>query len=426
MVQLRSRLKSIASGLGAMTLVTGLVMQVAFPAGIASAAQPIVSQRSLTLEAGASCGGSAPSGATYPGCAGTVKHLFNFSLDGNGSATPDDIGSISFQYCTTGEPVTGGIGCFAPQGIDVSGATLSNDGGSLSGFTSLTTSANEDSNDPNGNTVVNTITIGLPTKATLATTTALTKEFSGIINPSTTNQTFYVRIYAYSTLTPGTLSPLDPNLSDYGTVAASTANPIILNGTMPESLLFCTGQTITETNNVPDCSSATSGNISFNALFSPTSTAWATSQMAASTNAGSGYSITVNGTTLKSGLTNSIAAINTAGGDISRPGTAQFGMNIAQDDAPNAAIPAPLPASAGITTPTGNSFYHAEALAPYNTGGDATTAKYYYASGDSVADSTAQASDPQVFTATYMVNVPGHQPAGGYTTTLTYICTATF
>lgn len=32
----------------------------------------------------------------------------------------------------------------------------------------------------------------------------------------------------------------------------------------------------------------------------------------------------------------------------------------------------------------------------------------------------------QIFTVSYIVNVPGSQPAGNYTTTLTYICTPTF
>ncbi|HET9174062.1 MAG TPA: hypothetical protein VFN56_02135 [Candidatus Saccharimonadales bacterium] len=404
-------------------LTAGLVMEVALPGGVASAAaQPITSPRSLTVEAGASCGGSAPSGLTYPGCNGTVKHLFNFTVDG--SAASENIGSISFQYCTTGEPVTGGIGCYAPKGINLTGATLSNDGGALTGFTVAGTSANEDASDPNGTTVVNTITIKLASATNIVAAKALSKEFSGITNPSTANQTFYVRIYAYNTTTGGTLSPTDPTLTDYGTVAASTANPIVLNGTMPESLLFCTGQSISETNNVPDCSTATAGNVSFNQLFSSTSTAWATSQMAASTNAGTGYSITVNGTTMTSG-TNTITAIGNPGAS-STPGTSQFGMNVVQDAAANTAVPAVAPASANVTTPSGNTFYHGEPVAPYNTGSTPGPAQFAFRTGDVVADSTSLASDPQVFTATYMVNVPGHQPAGGYTTTLTYICTATF
>jgi hypothetical protein len=394
------------SGLGTLVLVAGLTVQVFLP-GRVFAAQAIT-QRSLTLEAGASDGGSKPGG--------TVKHLFNFTLDFN--AVSESIGSVTFQYCTTAAAVPSGIGCYAPAGINVSGATLTQDGGGITGFTVKSKTANEDASDPN-NGAMNTITIGTTSAVGISSATALAKEFSGIVNPSTTNQTFFVRISAFSS-TDGTGTP-----SDTGTVAASTANQIQLSGNMPESLVFCTGGSINETNNVPDCSTATSGSVSFNQLFSPQSTSWATSQMAASTNATSGYAITVNGPTLTSG-SNTISAINAAGGDVSRPGTSQFGMNLVLDTDANSATPAPIPASANVTSPSGGTLYNGEAVAPYSTGGSAAAAKYEFVTGNPVADSNSAGSDAQVYTATYMVNVPGHQPAGTYASTLTYICTATF
>ena len=94
---------------------------------------------------------------------------------------------------------------------------------------------------------------------------------------------------------------------------------------MPESLVFCTGATISTTGGVPDCTTATAGSVNFNQLFSPTDTATATSQMVASTNAGAGYAITVNGSTLMSG-TNQINGIVTAAMGIR--GTSQFGLNL--------------------------------------------------------------------------------------------------
>ena len=396
------KIRQISNLLGSALLLLGLVLQV-LPQGLANAEN--LTSRSLTLEAGVTDGGSKPGG--------TVKHLFNFTTDF--SNLSENVGSITFQYCTTGEPVSGGIGCVRPTGLDVSAATLSNDGGGVTGFTTLATSSVDDQAD----SVDNFITISKASTSSITTATALTKEFSSIVNPSGTNETFYVRIAVY----PNTTATGSP--TDTGTVAASTADPIVLTGTMPESLVFCTGQAITETNNVPDCSSATAGNIFFNQLFSSTTTSWATSQMAASTNAGAGYAITVNGSTLTSGG-NSITAIATAGGALSTPGTSQFGMNVVADTDANAATPAISPSSANVTTPTGNSFYHAQAVAPYATGGAAGAAKYAYVTGDTIANSNSQASDPQVFTATYLVNVPGHQPAGTYSTTLTYICTATF
>lgn len=401
------------SCLGVVVLAAGLIAQVFLP-GIAFAATQPITSRSLTLEAGTadSDGDGIPDGGSMANT--VVKHLFNFTLNN----TSANVGSITFQYCTTGEPVTGGIGCYAPAGIDVNSATLSQDGGDVTGFSVLPATANEDASDPNVG-AKNTITIAVASAVDTSSPAALVKEFTGIHNPTATNKTFYVRIASYTSL-DGTGTP-----NDMGTVAASTSNLIHLSGTMPESLVFCTGQSISETNNVPDCSTATAGNVSFNQLFSPQSTAWTTSQMAASTNATTGYAITVNGPTLTSGA-NTISAISMAGGDISRPGTNQFGMNVVSDDDAVAAVPALAPASANVTSPTGNTFYNGQAVAPYNTGGDATTAKYHFVTGDAVANSNGAGSDPQVFTSTYMVNVPGHQPAGTYVTTLTYICTATF
>jgi hypothetical protein len=193
---------------------------------------------------------------------------------------------------------------------------------------------------------------------------------------------------------------------------------------MPESLIFCAGQSVSETSGMPDCATATAGTVNFNQAFSPSSTSYATSQMAASTNAGTGYVITVSGTTLASGV-NSIPAMTSTGTSV--VGTGQFGMNLALDTAANSATPVVSPLSASVT-PTGGSYQKGEALVGYNTGGDAATAQYTFNDGglNNVADSTNSATDPQIFTATYIVNVAGHQAAGTYTTTLTYVCTPTF
>jgi hypothetical protein len=61
--------------------------------------------------------------------------------------------------------------------------------------------------------------------------------------------------------------------------------------------------------------------------------------------------------------------------------------------------------------------------------GYSTIDAFKFITGDTVANSSqggAGGSDSQIFTVSYIVNVPGSQPAGTYTTTLTYICTPTF
>lgn len=281
-------------------------------------------------------------------------------------------------------------------------------------------------NGATGFTNIDVATNGAPwiSRAAPAAVTAGTPvayQLLGVVNPTTPNQTFFVRITTYDAI--------DLNLTtgvaiDTGTVAASTTQQIVLSGTMPESLVFCTGATITTTLGVPDCLTATPGVISFDQLFSPIDTAAASSQMVASTNAGTGYSITVNGPTLTSGA-NTIVPMTATNNGIR--GNSQFGLNLKANTAhPTGATTTAIgtevaPASNGTN-------YRGAAQGVYGT-----VDQFKFASGDSIAQSDNGAgpgslggSDAQIFTVTYIANVPGSQPAGTYTTTLTYICTPTF
>jgi hypothetical protein len=345
-----------------------------------TASAATLTSRSLTLQAGATDGGSKPGGV--------VNHLFSFTV-----ATTGNVGSIEFLYCTT----AGGT-CTTPTGLVTTSATLGS--GSGASFTS----------------VVNT-TNGAPyasrSAASIGSSTPVTLQLQNITNPTTANQAFYVRITTFaSTDTTG-------GSTDTGTVAASTATQIVLTGTMPESLIFCTGGTISTTGGVPDCSTATSGSLNFNQLFSPADTATVTSQMSASTNADTGYNITVNGPTLTSG-SNTVTAMGTATTGVR--GTSQFGMNLMAN---TSAVASSFPGTSADVAPAANGTnYKGQALAGYST---ADTFKYV--SGDSVANSAsggAGPSDSQIYTSSYIVNVNGAQAVGTYTTTLTYICTATF
>lgn len=345
----------------------------------ASAAQ--ITARTLTLQDGASDGGSKPSGV--------VKHLFAFTLPSVGNT---NVGSIQFQYCT----IASGT-CTMPTGLVTTSATLSSQSGAT------------------GFTMVNT-TNGAPyiTRSAAAVTagTAVSYQLSTITNPSATNTTFYVRISTFvaTNATGGT--------TDTGTVAASTATQIVLTGTMPESIIFCTGATVSTTSGIPDCSTATGGGgILFNQLFSPSDTADATSQMAASTNATSGYSITVSGATLTSGA-NTIPAMGSATTGVR--GTGQFGMNLKLNTTATTTVAVGLEAAPVANGTT----YKGQAATGYNT-----VDTFKFASGDSVANSANGGAGPtnsQIFTSSYIVNVSGAQVAGTYTTTLTYVCTATF
>ncbi len=386
----------------AVLLMATLVIQVILPKQ-SFAAQ--ITARSLTLEKSSSdltkYGGSRASGMVGGG--GTVDHFFQFTLPGGNS-----VGSIKFQYCTTAATTTL-LDCTVPAGLNTTSITVTTETG-WSGV------------------AVNNTTNGVPYiyKAGGATAVganqAVTYRLHNVVNPSANNTSFYVRITTYNS-TDTTGAELDR-----GVVTASTAEAIVLDGTMPESLVFCTGETIATTAGVPDCASPlnTDGIISFDRLFSPADTAIATSQMAASTNAGGGYAITVNGTTLMSG-TNFIDAIDGADPNDSRLGISQFGLNLVLNGADSADLTDP-DVGANVAPAYDGANYRG---APVAASGYDVKDQYRYVSSEVVANSSSAgagqgATNAQIYTVSYIANVPGNQPAGNYTTTLTYICTPTF
>ncbi len=386
-------------------LATVVAAQALLPVPSASADQIVV--RSLKLEAadvntGGLNGGSRPSGAS-PNVNSTANHAFLYTLP---STLSTSVGSMLFEYCTTAADV-GGATCVAPTDLNTTAATL----GSASGIAGLSI--------VNVSTNSYRLTRAPGSAVAVSPNTVVAATVKGITNPSTLG-TFYVRISTYTSLdnTGGFI--------DRGTVSASTADPIELSGVMPESLVFCTGATVGLTGGLPDCATATDGIIAFNKLFSPTDTAYSLSQMAASTNAGFGYVITVNGPTLTSGG-NTIASMATTGA--SARGTAQFGMNLVSNPGTVSTgidvVTAPFTIASADAAPVANAAnYRGQPTTDYGT---ASTFKFL--TGDSVAASdngSPGATDAQIYTVSYIANVPGSQPAGTYSTTLTYICTPTF
>lgn len=380
-------LKSVFSVFAVFVIALALTLQTLFVPN-ASAAQ--ITARSLTLVAkpSPSDGGSKPSG--------NVNHQFQFTLP-----TSAVTQSLKFEYCTTAANDSITPACVTPTGLTTTSATLGSELG-LTGW-----SVNNSTNGAPFLFRTNGSPIGAGTQVTLRLDT--------ITNPSTVG-TFFVRITSYAT------NNATGGVTDSGTVAATTNEPVVVEGTMPESLVFCTGATVSTTLGVPDCSTATAGNVIFDQLFSPTDTAMTTSQMAASTNAGSGYTISVNGPTLTSG-SNTIAGMAAAA--TSNPGIAQFGLNLRANT--NGAAPGFPGASADIAAISDGVNLNGRPTTDY-----AIIDSFKFVSGDVVADSnfnaagSAEPTNAQIFTASYIANVPGSQPAGTYTTTLTYICTPTF
>lgn len=340
---IRSRLLPV---FGALTLLVASVPQVALADQLTA--------RSITL------GTSRAATAT--------THQIDFT-----TAVTANIGSIKFQYCTTASGA-----CTLPSGLSTSAATLSAQ--NPSGFTLNTTT--------NGAPYVTKTAVSLPSG------TAASFTLSNVTNPTATNTTFYVRITTY-TGTDGSTGA-----TDSGTVAASTANMITVNASVDETLTFCTGTSgITSSS----CAGATGTAVNLGSLTS-SSTGSGTSQIGVSTNAGTGYNITVSGTTLTSGV-NTITALNAA--TTSTQGSSQFGMNLVANTTPTVGAAV---AGAGTGSPA----------AGYNTANN-----FKFTTGDIVA-SKASADNFRFYTVSYIANIPATQAAGAYKTDLTYVATANY
>ncbi|MGA2667043.1 MAG: hypothetical protein ABSE91_03050 [Patescibacteria group bacterium] len=128
--------------------------------------------------------------------------------------------------------------------------------------------------------------------------------------------------------------------------------------------------------------------------------------LAAGTNGTSGYTITYNGDTLKSG-SNSIAAMASAGA--SSYGTAQFGINLEANTTPSTGA---NPTGSGSGTPASD----------YGT---ANSFRYVVNTATPLASASAPTAS-NTFTVSYIANVASTTPAGAYSTTITYICTGNF
>ncbi|HKX73571.1 MAG TPA: hypothetical protein VJM32_06130 [Candidatus Saccharimonadales bacterium] len=333
------------------------------PSAPASALQ--VTARSLTIS------NSAPGNAGGTG----VTYTFAFT-----PAQATNIKSVNIDICTTASGTCTPPSTNVPAGLTTTAAavgTISGIGSGGSWTGTFTT---------NGRLrIANGSSTGAPTTASL--------QFTNITNPNAVNTTFYARITTYSDATFTT--PIDT-----GTVASSTANQIQLSASVDETLTFCTGTSgITSSS----CAGATGTAVNLGALTAST-TGSGTSQIGISTNAATGYAVTVNGATLTS-ASNSVTALATQ--TASAQGSAQFGLNLKDNAAPDVGAE---PAGAGTATPTAN----------YNTAD-----QYRFVTGDQVA-SKASSDAFRLFTVSYIANIPGNQPAGTYTATMTYIATATF
>jgi hypothetical protein len=291
------------------------------------------------------------------------------------TATPGTLGSIDIQFCSN-DPFPN-TSCTAPPGFDTSSAILDDQDGA----TGFSISNNSTAND----------IILSRTPAAAAGSIIVHYDFKGVINPSTPG-TFYARLQTFASN-----DATGPAL-DSGGIALAINQQLSVSAEVPPYIIFCTGVSIPSYN----CATAKGNYVDFGDL-SSNYTSYGTSKMLIATNAKDGYGITAAGTTMTSG--NNI--ISQLGGDVSRPGVSQFGLNLRDNSTPNVGT---NPQGSGSGTPT----------ASYNQPN-----LYRFHSGDRIA-SVSHADYYRRYTASYIVNVSSGQPPGIYVATITYIALGSF
>ena len=324
----------------------------------------------------------------------TSRKLALSTSQGNASATwtftfsvteATALNGISFEVCTT---ATGS--CSAPGSWTNSG----------SAFGSLTYNGSNQTGWALDNT---SGFLRIKNNSSAASVTSpVVVTFNTVTNPNTTNATFFARILTYS-------GDDFTTQVDNGVVAASTAQQISVTAQVDESLTFCTGTSgITTTS----CTGATGNAVSLltagGANVSPSNTAYGTSQIGVGTNGLTGYTLTVNGSTLTCSTCGGSPTITALGSlSPSTTGVEQFGMNLRDNATPNVGTD---PQGSGTATPTAN----------YNDVDD-----YIFNTGDTIA-SKGSSDQFRLYTVSYIANIDTATQSGAYTTTLTYIATATF
>lgn len=298
-------------------------------------------------------------------------HTFQFTY-----VTASVLASATFEYCTNSPIVT--VSCSAPTGLDVSSANLIGQNGNSSfGIDNVHTTDNK------------LVISRIPAPVITVPSTYI---FSNITNPSTPNQTEYIRISTYASAAPG-----EPR-TDNGSVAFATNPPFEVGAYVPPYLRLCTGITV-----ALDCSWTSGDYIDLGTLTASQANK-AQSQFAAATNSPSGYVVYAIGTTMTSG-NNVIYALNSP--SIGVAGESQFGMNLRANSSP---VIGQNPTGVGTGVPT----------ASYNSPN-----LFTFHPGDAIA-SSAITSEYNRMTVSYLVNIDHFQPIGVYSTTLTYTAVAQF
>ena len=290
--------------------------------------------------------------------------------------SPDPIGSYELLFCVDPIPYHP---CEIPPGLSVGSVTLGQQTGET-GYNITQQSSNR---------LVLSRTSVVPTS--LGPSSYF---FDGVINPTTSDQAFSIRIKTFSSS-----DATGPQI-DFGSVRGQITEAVVIETQVPPMLIFCLAQEVdyncTGTNEVYYTNMGT---------LSDEETLTAQSEMAVGTNASAGFSIVAYGMPPSAGV-NTIQALGQP--TLSQPGENQFGINLVENTMPTVG-----------KDPVGE-WANAVASNGYNQ-----PDHYKFISGDEVAHSP-NVSLIKKFTVSYIINASPSLRPGVYTTTINYIATGRF
>ena len=376
---------------------------------VGAALLPVLSGRAYASTYGLVTARSIKMSSSANGATGT-SYLVTYT-----PASSTLVQAIAVDFCSN-DPIIGDS-CTAPTSFSVGTPTVT--GVSVSGETGGTwtpTSINS------GRTLVlsNGSATGTVSGATSFTLTTAT-------NPATTNTTFYARIFTFATTGDETTWASTANgsatatVQDAGGVALSTTAQITVTAKVQETLTFCvyTGANC-GAGGAAVALGDTNGVLSTSGPFVDKTTKYDIA-----TNAG-GVSPSATVRFKAATLTSGSNTIPTIGSAATTPtsGQSQFGL------CSYVSTGAQLTISSPYAGGTGNCSTTSQTAGTGSTGG-ASTAQFAFDTtnaattyGETLATSNAGGTNTGVVV--YLGNVSATQPAGIYTSTFTYIATATY
>lgn len=285
------------------------------------------------------------------------------------------IGSVDMLFCVDPIPYHP---CVTPTGLDVSGATLSEQTGET-GYSILSKSTNH---------------IVLTRPPAFTTVNSSSYILDGIKNPTDTTQSFSIRLRSHST------TDASGQQVDFGSVKGQVQSGIMIQTQVPPMLIFCVAQEVDDS-----CAVTNETRYTDMGQLDAQSTLLAQSQMAVGTNASGGFAITANGTPMSAG-TSVIDSPQTP--TASMQGSNQFGLNLVANSEP------------AVGKDPEGTWANAVPAPEYSLPN-----RYKYVPGDVVAYSP-NVSLMKKFTVSYIVNSNQNLRAGVYSTTITYIASGRF